>query len=343
MQDWRTFSLSLSLLAAVLSGCATKPPLAREEAAVVPQAATPITPQVAKAEQPPDRGLVTAAPIQPSPAPPAQSVGPPSTTYSSEYVSNLRSCLAASYGCRREALAGEDLAKVSVIEQERNYNACMAGYSNCSPSSLTPDQQLRVTASNNERNLRACLAGYSNCQPSSLTAEQRVATDARARERNLAACLQGYSSCREEGLSPEEKLSVSARRAERNFSSCMAGYSSCKLEDLSPEQRSKVAASNYERNLSRCLTGSPICKPEELAAIDLEKVQKRREEAAARTASPSVGTSVPTYVPSGPGCAENGSCYGDVSTITGLPKTVAVSGYYRRDGTYVRGHYRSRR
>jgi hypothetical protein len=167
---------------------------AREEAAVVPQAATPITPQVAKAEQSPDQSQVTAVPIQPSPGPPAQVVGPPSTTYSSEYVSNLRSCLAGLYGCRREALAGDDLAKVSVIEQERNYNACMAGYSNCSPSSLTPDQQLRVTASNNERNLRACLAGYSNCQPSSLTAEQRVATDARARERNLAACLQGYSS-----------------------------------------------------------------------------------------------------------------------------------------------------
>ena len=41
-------------------------------------------------------------------------------------------------------------------------------------------------------------------------------------------------------------------------------------------------------------------------------------------------------------CAENGSCYGDISTSTGRPKTVPVSGYYRKDGTYVRGHYRSR-
>jgi hypothetical protein len=40
-------------------------------------------------------------------------------------------------------------------------------------------------------------------------------------------------------------------------------------------------------------------------------------------------------------CAENGSCYGDISAATGLPKTVAVSGYYRADGTYVRGYYRS--
>lgn len=42
-----------------------------------------------------------------------------------------------------------------------------------------------------------------------------------------------------------------------------------------------------------------------------------------------------------PGCAENGSCYGDTSPATGNPKTVNVNGYYRKDGTYVRGHYRS--
>ena len=40
-------------------------------------------------------------------------------------------------------------------------------------------------------------------------------------------------------------------------------------------------------------------------------------------------------------CAENGSCYGDVSAYTGRPKTVAVQGHYRKDGTYVRSHYRS--
>lgn len=42
------------------------------------------------------------------------------------------------------------------------------------------------------------------------------------------------------------------------------------------------------------------------------------------------------------GCAENGSCYGDISVATGRAKTVAVRGYYRSDGTYVRGHYRSK-
>lgn len=42
-----------------------------------------------------------------------------------------------------------------------------------------------------------------------------------------------------------------------------------------------------------------------------------------------------------PSVAENGSYYGEVSEATGRPKTVHVQGYFRKDGTYVRGHYRS--
>ncbi len=38
--------------------------------------------------------------------------------------------------------------------------------------------------------------------------------------------------------------------------------------------------------------------------------------------------------------AENGSYYGQPN-VNGVRKTVFVRGYYRQDGTYVRGHYRS--
>lgn len=33
--------------------------------------------------------------------------------------------------------------------------------------------------------------------------------------------------------------------------------------------------------------------------------------------------------------------YGAISELTGRPKTVSVKGYYRKDGTYVRPHFRS--
>jgi hypothetical protein len=40
--------------------------------------------------------------------------------------------------------------------------------------------------------------------------------------------------------------------------------------------------------------------------------------------------------------AENGSYFGEISTVNGLPRTHYVNGYYRADGTYVRSYYRSR-
>ncbi len=50
----------------------------------------------------------------------------------------------------------------------------------------------------------------------------------------------------------------------------------------------------------------------------------------------------PSFPPaSKPIVAENGSYYGEISERTGRPKTVHVNGYSRRDGTYVREHWRS--
>ena len=43
-----------------------------------------------------------------------------------------------------------------------------------------------------------------------------------------------------------------------------------------------------------------------------------------------------------PFIAENGSYYGQISEYTSRPKTVYVRSYFRRDGTYVRSHFRSR-
>jgi hypothetical protein len=57
---------------------------------------------------------------------------------------------------------------------------------------------------------------------------------------------------------------------------------------------------------------------------------------------PVVTRAPPTVGATPIGCQENGTCYGDISATTGAPKTVEVRGYTRADGTYVRGHYRSK-
>lgn len=49
----------------------------------------------------------------------------------------------------------------------------------------------------------------------------------------------------------------------------------------------------------------------------------------------------PTDTTYAPRYAENGSYYGQLNSW-GAPKTVHVGGYFRKDGNYVRGHYRSR-
>ena len=57
------------------------------------------------------------------------------------------------------------------------------------------------------------------------------------------------------------------------------------------------------------------------------------------TPTPQVVSNAPALRVSPP-VAENGSYYGEPNQY-GVPKTVNVGGYFRKDGTYVRGYYRS--
>ena len=90
----------------------------------------------------------------------------------------------------------------------------------------------------------------------------------------------------------------------------------------------------YKDNLRTCLDGRypSLCKKKWLTTQELERVVKAEKKYKKNIESYSNGGL----------CAENGSCYGDISNLTGKPKTVSVGGYYRSDGTYVRGHYRSK-
>ena len=90
----------------------------------------------------------------------------------------------------------------------------------------------------------------------------------------------------------------------------------------------------YKDNLRTCLDGGypRLCKKKWLTTQELERVVKAEKKYQKNIESYSNGGL----------CAENGSCYGDISNLNGKPKTVSVGGYYRSDGTYVRGHYRSK-
>jgi hypothetical protein len=86
----------------------------------------------------------------------------------------------------------------------------------------------------------------------------------------------------------------------------------------------------------------PLSEPG-LSTANRQPVTSTRTQAVTRTVQePPPALSTPEQVVrSTPTCAENDSCFGDISSYTGRPKTVHVRGYYRKDGTYVRGHYRT--
>lgn len=115
-----------------------------------------------------------------------------------------------------------------------------------------------------------------------------------------------------------------------NYSNCLLGFTVCKKELLSQDQRQLVSLKEAERNFIWCVNKYSYCNSELLT--------EDQKELLGLTV-----TTSPLDVPFFTGlCAENGSCYGDISSLTGRPKTVQVGGYFRQDGTYVRGYYRSK-
>ena len=122
--------------------------------------------------------------------------------------------------------------------------------------------------------------------------------------------------------------STSNAEKQRNLSVCLNGYGYCDHSLLGPDDAARVANAEKQRNLSVCLNGYGYCDHSLLGPDDAARVAN----AESRSVAPS-STGVP-------GVAENGSYYGQLNA-KGVPKTVHVDGYYRKDGTYVRGHYRS--
>lgn len=126
---------------------------------------------------------------------------------------------------------------------------------------------------------------------------------------NFALCRDGAPSCDPRQLSKSERVTVAAFEAGRNFAACATGEGRCDWTRLTDRQLNAVA-------LARVSVAPVPAPPPELATFNM-------------------GQTVPA-----PDVAENGSYAGQLNA-NGVPKTVHVNGYYRKDGTYVRGHYRS--
>lgn len=116
---------------------------------------------------------------------------------------------------------------------------------------------------------------------------------------------------------------------QQNLHACLNGWATCDHSMLTAADAARVATAEHAHNLQACLSGWVTCDHSNLTADEAARVAK---------ISPASGYSGPPTVVSG--SAENGSYYGEPNK-NGVPKTVHVHGYFRRDGTYVRSHYRS--
>ena len=144
---------------------------------------------------------------------------------------------------------------------------------------------------------------------------------------NFDACKLGFYSCDRSRLTNAELARVAESDHQRNFDACKFGFYSCDRSRLTTAELAVVAESDHQRNFDACKSGLYSCDPSKLSPAEFNSVDAKP--------TPSVPTTSGTGL-----CAENGSCYGDPNA-NGVPKTVHVNGYYRKDGTYVRGHYRS--
>jgi hypothetical protein len=150
--------------------------------------------------------------------------------------------------------------------------------------------------------------------------------------RNFDACRWGLSNCNQSFLTINQVTAVNAEAAQRNFDACRWGISSCNRSTLNAIQIEAVNAAAIARNYDACRWRLSNCNRTLLTSQQIASIGAN-------------GSYVPATEPLGttarPGCSETGSCYGDLSTATGRPRTNYVRGYFRRDGTYVGSYYRS--
>jgi hypothetical protein len=139
--------------------------------------------------------------------------------------------------------------------------------------------------------------------------------------------------------------------SDANFKACLVSTESqCNLLALTTTQFADVRQAALGRNWIACIWNQPTCNRSLLTTDERAQVAARFPESPAASTPAAANASAPSTAPASaapatatvPRCAENGSCPGDISTATGRPKTVYVQGYTRKDGTYVRGHYRSK-
>jgi hypothetical protein len=194
----------------------------------------------------------------------------------------------------------------------------------------------------NSENYNFCIYGITDlCDESKLTEAQKAEVALISDKNNFQSCLLGLEKlCNKNRLTSEQRSQIHKIALERNFKACMLGLElSCDKKQLTELQTKAVKVEEEERNFTYCLfDNAKNCNRQELSPSQLQLITEQQ-----KASSNTNGGAFSDVPANGPKCAENGSCLGDSSNNTNRPKTIYVNGYYRKDGTYVKAHYRSRK
>jgi hypothetical protein len=254
--------------------------------------------------------------------------------------------------CDNSKLSSVQKKQVQQKTLEINFSNCMfMGEDSviCKRSKLSPRQKLQVHQNSLKLNFDTCMfmgEDWLQCNKSQLSPQQAREVHQNSLKLNFDTCKfmgEDWIHCKKSQLSPEQRKVVRRASLEINFQWCSTfgtKSSFCKKGELTRTQISQI--SNAERNLSnfeKYLYRNQITNPAKFSkyeTLEFKSILGFPKNENLRY-SPKFDISKHTF------CAENGSCRGDISFITGRPKTIFITGYNRKDGTYVRSHYRSKR
>ena len=144
-----------------------------------------------------------------------------------------------------------------------------------------------------------------------LASVSATAQESQSSEANYFNCLDGPYGCELDLLTDAQRTEVEEAEPRRNYFNCLDGPYGCELDLLTDAQRTEVEQAELRRNYFNCLDGPHGCELDLLTDAQQAVVATARES---RADSKAVKTS----------CAENGSCYGDISEATGRPSREPV-------------------
>ena len=235
-------------------------------------------------------------------------------------------------------LNSTQVSRVAQDKLERNFTNCQYEITTCKVSLLTDGQKSAVLQAKLERNFSACQYELDNCDLSQLTTHQLLVVKQTVYERNFSNCRYELSSCKEQWLDHPERVTL---QGEKIVDSSVPRIDFTPAIDSNTTKKTKREpywdkAGNPFESVNTWEDTQHTDKPLDASSL-YEPTPLYKPDPIVGSTSTSITPTSPTFSYRG-----TGSRYYDYNYRPPVGEYY-VSGYTRKDGTYVAGHYRRSR